>query len=60
MVRKIIYLLVVMSGDIMHEETERLRKLVYSNVSLKRESFPSLSDEQVLKLGMGQKHILEM
>lgn len=44
----------------MHGETERLRKLVYSNGSLKRESFQSLSDEQVLKLGTGQKHILEM
>lgn len=55
MVGKIIYLLVVMSGDIMHGETERLRKLVCSNASLKRELLPSLSDEQVLKLGVGQK-----
>lgn len=52
---KISYLLKVMSDDIMHGETESLRKLVPSNVGLKRESFLSLSDEQVLKLGIEQK-----
>lgn len=45
----------VMSDNIMHGETESLRKLVHSNVGLKRVSFPSLSDEQVLKLGIEQK-----
>lgn len=32
-------------GDIMCGETESLRKLVPSNIGLKRESFPSLSDK---------------
>lgn len=54
MVGKIIYLLMVMS-----RETESLRKLVHSNTGLKGESFLSLSDEQVLKLQMGQKCILK-
>lgn len=54
---KIIYLLMVMSEDIMHGETERFRKLVHSNIGLKRESFLYLSDTQVLKLGIRQKLI---
>lgn len=54
---KIIYLLMVMSEDMMHGETERVRKLVHSNIDLKRESFLYLSDTQMLKLGIRQKLI---